>query len=117
MLIAVWIVVALLLALWSLGAWGLHALLTLDATALSDLKPMVERIPYGELLSRWVPGWQDLVHLLIDLTQTVLGWIGGAAPVVVWVAWGVGALLLLLLGGLLSLVVALIRKSAAAPAA
>ncbi len=113
MLIAAWILVALLLALWSLALWGVHALLTLDASRIADLKPLIDQIPYGAVIDRWVPGWQDLLRLAIDLTQTGLGWVGDVAPAIVWAVWGVGALGLVVLGGLLTLLVRLIRSASA----
>lgn len=113
MLIAAWIFVAFLLALWSLALWGVHALMTVDPSRLADLKPLVDQIPYGALIERWIPGWQELLRLAIDLTQKGIGWLGELAPVIVWTVWGAGAFALLLLGGLLTLLVRLIRRAAA----
>jgi hypothetical protein len=113
MLIALWVLTLFVLGLWSLTAWGLHALLTLDATRLGDLKPLVDQIPYGQVIEAWIPGWQDLLRLSIDATQALLGWIGGAAPVVVWVVWGFGALLIVGLGLVLTLVLRLMRRTTA----
>lgn len=116
MMIALWVLTLFVLGLWSLTAWGLHALLTLDAARLGDLKPLIEQIPYGEVLGAWIPGWQDLLRMSIDFTQVMLGWIGGAAPVVVWVVWGLGTLVIVGLGLVLTAVIKLVRR-AAAPAA
>lgn len=116
MLIAVWILVVLLLGLWSVASWGLYELLRLDPSRLGELKPLVDRIPFGDWLGQWLPGWDGMLRGLIDLGQVLLGWLGSAAPLIVGVVWAGGALLLLAFGGVLSLVVALIRR-AAAPAA
>jgi hypothetical protein len=113
MLIAAWIFVAFLLGLWSLALWGVHALLTFDPSSLSDLKPLIDQIPYGAVIDRWVPGWQDLLRLAIDLTQRGIAWLGDLAPAIVWTVWGFGALALLGLGGLLTLLVRWVRRSAA----
>lgn len=111
MIIASWVLTLFVLALWTLASWGLYALLSLDATRLGELKPLVDQIPYGEAISQWIPGWQDLLRLSIDLTQTLLGWVGEAAPIVVGVVWGVGAAVIVLVGVLLTLLVRAIRRS------
>jgi hypothetical protein len=110
MLTAIWIIAALLLGLWSLGAWGLHTLLAADTGWVGDLGELVDRVPYAELIDRWFPGWQALMHALLDLAQSTLGLLGGAAPLIVWTAWAVGAAGIALLGGFLSLVVVLLRR-------
>lgn len=118
--IAIWILAALALGLWSLLAWGLAALLGLDAaTWVGSLEPLVKQVPYAEVIDVWIPGWESLVLATLELTRTLLGWLGGAGAVVVWVVWGLGAALVLGLAALASLAVALIRRGtrAAAPAA
>jgi hypothetical protein len=114
MLIAAWILIAFLLAFWSLAMWGVHALLSLDPAGLVQLKPLVDQMPYGAVIERWVPGWQELLRLAIDLTQKGLAWLGDLAPAIVWTAWSLGALMLLGLGGVLTLIVRLVRRSAVA---
>lgn len=110
MLIAIWILVALGVAVWSLLGWGLYSLLALDHQQwLGDLKPLLEQVPFGVWLDRWMPGWQALAALAIDSVQWALGWLGGAAPVVVWAVWGLGTLAMVAGGGLLSLLVVLLR--------
>ena len=111
MMIALWIFTLFMLGLWSLIAWGLHALLTLDAARLGDLKPLIDQIPYGQVISQWIPGWQDLLRMTIDLTQIVLAWVGSAAPVVVWVVWGFGTMVILVIAALLSLLIKVMRRS------
>lgn len=111
MIIAIWIITALLLALWSAAAWGLHALLAGGVAWLGELEPLLRRIPYSDVVERWIPGWIDALKLAVELMQQALGWLGGAAPVLVWVVWALGALALLGVAALLSLVVALVRKS------
>jgi hypothetical protein len=113
MMIAIWIAALLGLALWSLAAWGLHAVLTIDAKQLQDLKPLIERIPYGEQIDQWVPGWQAMLAAAVDLSQAMLGWLGSAAPWLVWALWAVGAVVILGVAGLTSLAVMLIRKGMA----
>lgn len=115
MIIAIWVITAILLGLWSLGAWGLHAVATLGSGWAGDLRPLIDQIPYADVIEAWVPGWQRLLHLMLDLAQIGLDWLGGAAPLVVWVVWGAGALVLAAVAGVLTLVVALLRRSLPGP--
>jgi len=115
--ILIWTLTLLVLGLWSLLAWGTHALLTLDPSWVGSLKPLVEKIPYGALIEGWLPGWQEMLLALADLTQSLLGWVGGAAGLVVGVLWGLGALVLLGLAALLSAGVGIARRAARSAAA
>lgn len=118
MITAIWIFVLALLGLWSLVFWGLYSLLSMDQAWLGELKPMLDRVPMADGLDRWVPGWQALAELAIDAVQWALGVLGGAAPTIVGVVWGVGTLALVAVGALLSLLVALLsdRDDAGRPA-
>ena len=113
MLTAIWIFVAVGLALWSALGWGLYQLLRLDHAWLGDLKPLLEQVPYGAWLDHWVPGWQAMTELAIDAVQLALGSLGAAAPIVVWVVWGVGTMAIVGGGALLSLGVVLLRDKPA----
>ena len=118
MIAAIWIAVLALLALWSLTSWGLYTLLSLDNQWLGELKPLLERVPLADWLDRWIPGWQAMAELAIDAVQLALASLGAAAPVVVWVVWGVGTFVLTGAGALLSLMVVLLRdERPQAPAA
>jgi hypothetical protein len=109
MLILIWSLVLLALALWSLMGWGLYALLSMDQQWLGELKPLLDQVPFGHWLDQWVPGWEAMAALAIDAVQWVLGWLGAAAPVAVWMIWGGGTLILVGSGALLSLLVVLLR--------
>jgi hypothetical protein len=108
---AIWIIAALLLGLWSLLTWGVLTVLGLDPGWVQNAKPLIEQIPYAALIDQWIPGWQPLLLALLDLTHTLLGWLGGAGTVVVWVLWALGAAGLLLLGVVLTLVVAAAQRA------
>lgn len=110
MLIAIWVLTLLGIALWTLTAWGLQALLTMDPGRLQDLKPLIHEIPFGETIDQWLPGWRALLAVAIDATQSLVAWIGHAAPWLVWAMWGVGTAGLLLLAGIVSLAVVLIQR-------
>jgi hypothetical protein len=109
--IAIWIFIFIGLGLWSLLSWGLHAVLTLDPQWLEDVQALIERVPYAEEIDRWMPGWRELLAMATDLAQSVLGWVGSNAPLVAWIVWGIGALLLLGAGGVLSLIVCMLSEN------
>jgi hypothetical protein len=113
--IAIWIFTFIGLALWTLLAWGLHALLSIDPKWLDDVEALVKNVPYADVIERWFPGWEQLLGVATDLAQTVLGWVGSNAPLVAWIVWGIGALMLLGTGGVLSLVVCLLSEKKPAP--
>ena len=92
MIAFIWIVAALGLVVWSLVAWGLYRLLVLDPTWLGELGPLIDKVPFADWLDVWVPGWQQLLRFGIEITESLLGWLGGAAPWVVGVTWASGAL-------------------------
>jgi hypothetical protein len=113
---AIWIIAALLLALWSLLAWGLAAVLGLDPSWAADLRPLVDKLPFAEWLDRWIPGWQVALIAMIDLAHALLGWLGGAARWIVWAVWGAGAFVIVATGAALSLFVRLVDKVPTPPA-
>ena len=113
--IAIWIFTLIGLVLWSLLAWGLHALLSINPAWLNDVEALVRRVPYAEVIERWFPGWREMLGVAADLAQTVLGWVGSNAPLVAWIVWGVGALMLLAAGGVMSLVVCLLSEKKKPP--
>jgi hypothetical protein len=117
MITFVWILAFIAIGLWSLVAWALYALLGLDAAALlGDLRPLIQDLPYGGVIEQWVPGWQALLQSTIGLAQTLLGWLGGAAGVIVIIIWGLGAAVVLGCAGLLTVIIRLLRRDAARPA-
>ena len=108
-LIAIWIFIVALIGLWSLTAWGLYTLLSANNAWLGDLKPLLDQMPFGPWLERWLPGWRALAEFTIDAVQAGLGVLGGAAPVIVWAVWGAGTIALTLVGALLSMLVTTLR--------
>ena len=114
--IAIWILMLLLIGLWSLAAWGLAALLGMDAGWVDRVQAWLVDWPPGDWLDLWVPGWMMATQAFLDALQSVLSWLGGAAPIIVWGLWGLwglGLLMLVGLGALLSLIVVLVRRSTA----
>ena len=117
----IWFVVVALLALWSLAAWALHAVgiwTVSNAGALSGAASGVGAVRLPEWLARWVPQElsQPLTALLSGLGPVVDGLLQ-AAPALAdgltaasWVVWGIGSVLLVLLGAALHLLIALWRR-------
>jgi hypothetical protein len=114
MQLAIWILAAIGLALWSLLAWGVATLLGIDPTWIGNLQRHIGELPYADLIEAWIPGWEAMLVSLLHLTQSIVGWLGGAGLFVVWFIWGVGALCIAGVAALLSLVVVLVKKSSGA---
>lgn len=118
MQLAIWIVAALLLGLWSLLAYAVGTLLGLAAGLSNglpaDMYALLDHIPGAPWLGEWLPGWREAVVAAAQTIGAGLGWLGGALPAVLWVAWGLGALVLLLFATLLSGIVAWARRAAPA---
>lgn len=116
-----WFVVVALLALWSLAAWALHAVgiwTVSNAGALSGAASGVGAVRLPEWLAPWVPQAlsQSLTALLSGLGPVVDGLLqaapalAGGVTVASWVVWGIGSVLLVLLGAALHLLIALWRR-------
>jgi hypothetical protein len=106
----VWILTLLGLAVWSALAWGLHAVLTIDPRWVDNVESLIHEVPYADLITDWIPGWQQLLQVTMDLAQTVLSWVGSNAPLVAWIVWSIGALVILGTGLVLTLIVCLLRE-------
>lgn len=113
MLVVIWILTLTGLVLWSLAAWGLHALLTVDPRWIDDVDTLLRHVPYADLIDSWLPGWHGMLGALLELAQRVLFWVGNNAPLVAWIVWGIGTLALLGTGIVLTLIVCLLRDKPA----
>lgn len=118
-----WFVVFSLLALWSLTAWAFHAIgawtvssagvLANDARALDGL-----RLP--DWIAAWVPpeigsALTSMLTALIPAVEFVLGLVpalGAGLSVAVWIVWGIGSVLLIVLGFVLTGLIAMLRRRA-----
>ena len=116
-----WFFVVALLALWSLAAWALHAVAVWtvsNAGALTGAASSAGTITAPDWLAPWVPPevaqWAS--HLMTGLAPFVDGLLqaapalAGGLTVATWVIWGIGSVLLVLLGAGLHLVIALWRR-------
>jgi hypothetical protein len=120
-----WFFVLAVLALWSLVAWVLHAVaawtvsnagVLVDAasgaasgvstTAVPDwLAPWV-----GPVLAQWASQAMASLAPAIDSLLQAAPALGGGLTVATWVIWGIGSVLLLLLGVGLHVLIALLRR-------
>lgn len=116
-----WSAVALLLALWSLAGWALHAVAVWsvsNAGALTAAASGVGSMALPDWLAPWVPtelvqavtqmaaGFGPLVDSLLQAAPAM----AGGLSVATWVIWGIGSVLLVLLGAGLHLLIALCSR-------
>lgn len=116
-----WIVVASMLALWSLAAWATHgvAVWTVsNAGVLTGTASSVAGLQLPAWLGPWVP--TELVHaitaMLVGLGPVIDGLLqaapalAGGLTVLAWVIWGIGAIVLVALGAAVHVVAAMWRR-------
>lgn len=116
-----WFAVIALLAFWSLAVWALHALAVWtvsNAGALTGALSGDGTIRLPDWLAPWVSPevaqWTGqlmagLAPFVDSLLQTAPALAGGAT-VATWMVWGIGSMLLMLLGVGLHLLIALMRR-------
>lgn len=116
-----WFVVVALLAMWSLAAWALHGVAVWavsNAGALSGAASGAGALTLPDWLAPWVPpelvqAMTQLMAALGPVVDSVLQTapaLAGGLTVATWVVWGIGSVLLLLLGAGLHLLIALWRR-------
>lgn len=118
-----WMVVLVLIGLWSLSAWALHAASTwavAHAGALAD--PAGAMAGAGLDLPAWLAPWippealQMLDSLRTALAPMLEGLLGmmpalaGGLSVAVWVLWALGTVLLVVLGVVAHVLIATVRR-------
>jgi hypothetical protein len=116
-----WFFVTALLALWSLAAWALHAVAVWtvsNAGALSGAASGASTMALPDGLAPWVPPevaqWASqamggLAPFIDSMLQAAPALAGGLT-VATWVIWGIGSVLLVLLGAGLHVLIALLRR-------
>jgi hypothetical protein len=120
-----WFVVFGLLAVWSLCAWALHAVAVWavsNADALTGVTSGAVAGAQGLRLPEWLAPWvppelvQTMTSLLSGLAPAVDSLLqaapslAGGLSVATWVIWGLGSVLLVLLGAGLHLLIAMWRR-------
>ena len=119
-----WFAVLSLLAMWSLAAWAFHAIATwtvANAGVLAGGSGATEGLRLPDWLAPWIPpelagALASMVSALMPAIEAVLGWapaLAGGLSVAVWVVWGIGSGLLILLGVVLSGLIAVLGRRAA----
>lgn len=122
-----WFVVLALLAMWSLAAWALHAVAVWTvshAGALTGAASGASTIAMLAWLAHWVPPevaqWASQLMAglapFIDSMLQAAPALAGGLTVATWVIWGIGSVLLVLLGAGLHLLIALLRRRVASGA-
>ncbi len=116
-----WFVVLGVLALWSMGAWAFHAVAVWavsNAGSLSGAASGIAGLRLPDWLAPWVPPElvQAVTSLLSGLAPVVEGLLqavpalAGGLSVATWVIWGLGSVLLILVGAGLHLLIAMGRR-------
>ncbi|RZJ13779.1 MAG: hypothetical protein EOP39_00010 [Rubrivivax sp.] len=112
-----WVLVLLLLALWSSLVWSAEALLAAMLARAGTMSPGDWSLP--DSLTSWLPVWaaEWLAATVENLTpqlQAMAGampWLSSGVSVLAWVVWVAGAVVLLVIGVAIHVGVALWRKS------
>ncbi len=134
--VVVWVVAGCLMALWTFGAWALHAVTQWAAGlagakaagaagGFADAAKQLGTVKPPEWLAIWLPPgaqeqWGSLVSTLapwventLNFAPSLAAWLSPA----IWAAWALGAVLLLALGAGLSVLVRTLkqRRSSTSP--
>jgi hypothetical protein len=119
-----WFVIFSLLALWSLAAWTFHAVTAWtvsNAGVLAGGSAATVGLRMPDWLAPWVPPevaatLASMVSAFTPAIEAVLGWapaLAGGLSVAVWVVWAIGSALLIVLGVVLSAMIAVLRRRSA----
>jgi hypothetical protein len=119
-----WLLVATLAAAWTLFAWAFHAAAlwaVSNADALSGVAAQGSAVSLPAWLSPWIPPdlaasllamLASLGPMLTSLLQSLPG-LSSSVTLVAWVVWGIGLVLLLLLGAGMHLLISVGRRAGA----
>jgi hypothetical protein len=118
-----WLVVLSLLALWSCGAWAFHAVAswTISNTdVLAGGAGAIGGLRLPDWLAPWLPpeaavAFTSMLEAFMPAVQAVLDQapaLAGGLSVAVWVVWGIGSILLVVLGLVVTGLIAMLRRRA-----
>ncbi|MDY7574188.1 hypothetical protein [Actimicrobium sp. CCI2.3] len=104
-----WLLMALLLALWSAAAWVLHTVAQwsgAQAGGMAGLPAQLGMLPAPAWLSSWLPlgaqeSWSAVLTSLTPLLESMLAFAPALLTLLVpaiWLMWAIGAVLLVALG-------------------
>ena len=123
-----WFLSFMLLALWSLACWGVHALPVWALARTGALSAGAAGMP-ALLVPQWLRDWippqltQDFEALIASVGPVVQSMLeavtalSGAVSVLAWAIWGLGAVVLVALAVGAHLVIAMLRRRSAAGSA
>ena len=103
MVALIWSLTVLALALWTLLGWCVHEVLTLGPVWLQTLPERMQDWSLPPWLAHALP--PETLLATASVLDTVFGWLGSAAVLLVWglwAAWAVGAALMVGMALLLS---------------
>jgi len=118
-----WSVVFSLLTLWSLAAWAFHSITTWtvsNAGVLAGGSGGIEGLHVPAWLAPWIPpelalAFTSMLSALTPAIEAVLNQapaLAGGLSLAVWVVWGIGSILLIVLGLVLSGLITILRRRA-----
>ncbi|MDO9315069.1 MAG: hypothetical protein Q7T97_11035 [Burkholderiaceae bacterium] len=118
-----WSVVFGLLALWSLASWVFHSItawVVSNAGVLVAGSGSIEGLRLPDWLVPWVSpeltsALDSMASALAPAIETLLGWapaLQGGLSIAVWFVWGLGSILIVVLGFLVSGLIATLRRRA-----
>ncbi len=123
-----WFVVVSLFLLWSLAAWAFHAIAVWtvsNAGALAGGTEAIEALSVPLWLAPWVSPelvltLKSMISALKPAIEAVLGWVpalAGGLSIAVWTVWGIGAVLLIVMGSVATGLIAMLRRRKSVPVA
>ena len=123
-----WSVVFVLLMLWSLAAWAFHSIAAWtvsNADVLAGGSGAIETLRAPDWLAPWIPpelalAFTSMLSAFTPAIESALNQapaLAGGLSVAIWVVWGVGTVLIVILGLVASGLIAVLRRRAAVHAA
>jgi len=123
-----WSVVFILLALWSLAAWAVNSIAAWtisNSDVLAGGSGALDGLRAPDWLAPWLPpelalAFTSMLSAFIPAIEAALSQapaLAGGLSVVIWVVWGVGSALIVILGLVCSGLVAVLRRRASSYAA
>jgi hypothetical protein len=123
-----WSVTFILLALWSLAAWGFHSIAAwtvANAGVLAGGSGAIESLRAPDWLAPWIPpefalAFTSMLSALSPAIESVLNQapaLAGGLTVAAWTVWGIGAALIVILGLVCSRLITVLRRRASVFAA
>jgi hypothetical protein len=123
-----WSVVFILLALWSLAAWAVNSIAAWtisNSGVLAGGSGALDGLRAPDWLAPWLPSelalaFTSMLSAFIPAIEAALSQapaLAGGLSVVIWVVWGVGSALIVILGLVCSGLIAVLRRRASSHAA